>query len=88
MISRFTLDSASQFLFGKNADSLADTLPYPYHVVAFQTARPSSADAFAAAFAEAQFIIAERGRFGWTWPLHEIFRNKTDAPMKIVNAFL
>ncbi|KIM86025.1 hypothetical protein PILCRDRAFT_816571 [Piloderma croceum F 1598] len=88
VISRFTLDSASEFLFGKNVESLADILPYPYHVVGSQTARPSSADAFAAAFAKAQFIVAERGIFGWTWPLHEIFHNKTDAPMKIVNAFL
>jgi len=88
VIARFTLDSASEFLFGKNVESLTDTLPYPHHLVGPQTARPSSADAFAAAFAEAQFIIAERGRFGWTWPLHEIFHNKTNVLMKIVNAFL
>jgi hypothetical protein len=88
-MSRFTLDSASEFLFGKNVASLADSLPYPHHAAGSQTAVSStSADAFAAAFAEAQFIVSERGRFGWTWPLLEILRSKTDAPMKIVNAFL
>jgi len=53
-----------------------------------QATGPTSVDAFGAAFAEAQLIISERGRFGWIWPLLEIFHNKTDAPMKIVNTFL
>ncbi|KIM86354.1 hypothetical protein PILCRDRAFT_816295 [Piloderma croceum F 1598] len=88
VVSRFTLDSASEFLFGKNVDSLAEYLPYPHHVAGSQATGPTSVDAFGAAFAEAQFIISERGRFGWIWPLLEIFHDKTEAPMKIVNAFL
>ena len=85
---RFTLDSASEFLFGKNIDSLADFLPYPHHIASSQAAGPTPVEAFGAAFADAEFTISERGRLGWIWPLLEIFHDRTDAPMKIVNAFL
>lgn len=36
----------------------------------------------------AQYIIAARSDIGDLWPLLEIFENKTDKPMKVVNAYL
>ena len=88
MIARFTLDSATEFLFGKNVDSLSDVLPYPHNVGVSRTTHSSPAEDFAKAFADAQFIVSQRAKIGWIWPLFEIFEDKTKKPMKVVNAFL
>ncbi|KIM75713.1 hypothetical protein PILCRDRAFT_827008 [Piloderma croceum F 1598] len=88
LVSRFALDSASEFLFGKNVDSLADPLPYPYYAKDEHPIQTSPADAFARAFADAQFFVSRRSMYGWMWPLGEIFEDKTKKPMEIVNAFL
>ncbi|KAF7356091.1 Cytochrome P450 [Mycena venus] len=71
LIGRFTMDSATEFLFGTCVNSLKANIPYG-HNVAF----PPSA------------VIAEREYIGAIWPLWEIFRDKSAAPMKIVSAFL
>lgn len=85
---RFTLDSASEFLLGNDINSLGDTLPYPHTIRDSFPVTSSNADEFSTAFAEAQFLVATRNMQGWSWPLMEIFRDKTAKPMKIVTAFL
>lgn len=91
-MSRFTLDSASEFLFGSCVHSLSGAIPYPHNatfVPAESTAEHAHvADAFARAFLEAQEAIASRERFGPIWPLYEILKDKTVEPMKIVNAYI
>ncbi|KAJ6591285.1 cytochrome P450 [Mycena vulgaris] len=89
MVARFTMDSASSFLFGKNVRSLDAGLPYPYNVAADKSpaaAHPSSA--FATAFQEAQTITALRSRFGEHWPLSEFWVDRLEGPMSIVRGFL
>jgi hypothetical protein len=88
VISRFTLDSATEFLFGRNVDTLANDLPYPHHVVVSRNVDPSPAEEFAKAFAEAQYIVSERSKLGRIWPLLEIFEDKTKKPMRVVDSFL
>ncbi|KAH8101718.1 cytochrom P450 [Cristinia sonorae] len=90
LISRFTLDSASEFLFGKCVNVLESPLPYPPRSpeAARQVGVLSLADRFARAFARAQDTIASRGRLGYIWPWLEIFKDKTKDDMKIVDAFL
>jgi hypothetical protein len=88
VIARFTLDAASEFLFGKNVDSLSGVLPYPHNVAASYPTHTSPAEDFAKAFSSAQYIISVRYKIGWTWPLLEIFEDKTKKPMKVVNSFL
>ncbi|KAG6864002.1 hypothetical protein C0991_001164 [Blastosporella zonata] len=92
LMSRFTLDSASEFLFGHCVDSLAAGVPYPYNAsykpVESVTPQAARANQFAAAFSEAQEAISSRERFGWIWPLAEIFEDKTKKPMAIVRAYL
>ncbi|KAG2143713.1 cytochrome P450, partial [Suillus clintonianus] len=90
LISRFTLDAATEFLFGHCVHSLSAGLPYPHNVVTAEalTGRAKTADDFARAFADAQSIIAQRPRRGWIWPLFEIFKDDTAAPMRIVNSFI
>jgi hypothetical protein len=89
-MSRFTLDSATDFLFGSCVNSLSTGLRYPHNVTSLESRLrgKKSADEFADAFARAQYLISERERSGPLWPLSEIFKSKTDEPMKIVNAYL
>lgn len=90
LISRFTLDSATEFLFGNCVHSLSAGLPYPHNVAATEalTGKAKIAENFAQAFADAQTIIAQRPRKSWVWPLFEIFKDKTTEPMRIVNSFI
>ncbi|KAJ7183187.1 cytochrome P450 [Mycena filopes] len=87
--SRFTMDAATEFLFGTCVDSLSATLPYP-HNASSQTATPGSQQAndFPKAFNEVLLQLAFRERLGWAWPLVELFGDKTAAPMKIVTEFV
>ncbi|KAJ7227719.1 cytochrome P450 [Mycena haematopus] len=91
LIGRFTMDSATEFLFGTCVHSLKANIPYG-HNVAFapqsSSAQAQSANKFITAFNDSMQVIAEREYIGSIWPLWEIARDKTAAPMKIVSAFL
>ncbi|KAI0751542.1 cytochrome P450 monooxygenase pc-2 [Daedaleopsis nitida] len=90
LVARFTLDSATEFLFGTCVHSLKSDLPYAYNdLIAQQTVRiPSAADRFAAAFMGAQHVIAMRSRTGWTWRLEELHKDASGEHMKVVDAYL
>ncbi|KAG1750552.1 cytochrome P450 [Suillus paluster] len=90
LISKFTLDSASEFLFGHCIDSLSATLPYPYNATDSTNAiqGDNTATAFSDAFSQAQQGINRRVSIGQTWPLTEILADSTVQHMKVVNAFL
>jgi hypothetical protein len=91
MVARFTIDSASSFLFGQNVRSLDAGLPYPYNVSTDTSKSPAAAhpsSAFATAFQEAQTITALRSRFGEHWPLSEFWVDRLEKPMSIVRGFL
>ncbi|KIM37776.1 hypothetical protein M413DRAFT_448289 [Hebeloma cylindrosporum] len=92
LMSRFTLDAATEFLFGNCVESLSAGLPYPYNATYVppikRTAKGDAANAFAHAFLEAQEVISVRERYGWVWPLAEIFKDKSYEPMKIVNSYI
>ncbi|THH16444.1 hypothetical protein EW146_g4204 [Bondarzewia mesenterica] len=90
LVSRFTLDSATEFLFGSCVHSLSSGLPYP-HTASPSSSSPASssfAETFANAFARAQTVIAARARIGLMWPLGEIFRDESKSSMKVVDEFL
>ncbi|KAG9315003.1 cytochrome P450 [Chiua virens] len=91
-VSRFTLDSATEFLFGKCVDSLSAGLVYPFNVTplgkSVENSNSKVADDFARAFSQAQYIASLRVRRGWLWPLFEIFTDGTAEPMKTVNAYI
>ncbi|KAI0353453.1 cytochrome P450 monooxygenase pc-3 [Trametes cingulata] len=89
LISRFTLDSATEFLFGTCVHSLNSPLPYPRGQSPYTSSdEKSPAERFAVAFGKAQLIVAERPRLGWVWPLKEIFKTSTDEHMAVVDAFI
>ncbi|KAJ7454123.1 cytochrome P450 [Mycena latifolia] len=90
MVSRFTLDAATAFLFNHDLHSLSAGLPYPHYVAASvgdaKAAHP--ADVFSAAFQEAQIVTSMRNRFGEHWPLTEFWVDKLEKPMDVVRGFL
>ena len=90
MASRFTLDSASEFLFGKDVHSLSAGLPYPYDSEVAQSAASihHSSNQFAYAFAKGQNLIAMRTRYGLHWPLVEFWEDRARTKRLIVDKFI
>jgi hypothetical protein len=91
-MGRFTIDTATEFLFGACVHALPAGLPYPPNATYLPNGQKSSqrnaADEFADAFLKAQEIIANRERLSWIWPLFEITKDKTAEGMKIINAYI
>ncbi|KIK93853.1 hypothetical protein PAXRUDRAFT_828567 [Paxillus rubicundulus Ve08.2h10] len=90
MVFRFTLDSATDFLFGKDVSSLSAGLVYPPNSplaenVTFQN---HPANVFARAFLEAQLATSYRGRFGRQWRLVEFWRDRAKKHMDICYKFI
>lgn len=97
LVSRFTLDSATEFLFGNCVHSLAAGLPYSpnYPPKIGETSNPSDpnndahpANIFAKAFLEVQITIARRSPVGSAWPLAEFWRDETTERMNIIAQFV
>ncbi|KAL0948882.1 hypothetical protein HGRIS_008998 [Hohenbuehelia grisea] len=88
MVSRFTLDSATEFLFGKDVKSLSAGLPYPSSSpLAASTLSNHPANIFAEAFMEGQYLTALRTRYGPHWPLFE-WTDRIKPYRDIVNRFI
>ena len=92
VFARFTLDVASESLFGACVHSLRDALPYPLtsKLSRFDSSNDgySRATMFSRAFAESQSVAAKRVHMGFLWPLFEVFRDKAKDPMAVCNAYL
>lgn len=91
LISRFTLDSATEFLFGQCVHSLKYDLPYAHNdQPSPAVAAPSKGAAarFSEAFSEVQDALAFRLRTGWTWAFKEIWKGQTSHHMEVVDAYL
>ncbi|KAF9526730.1 cytochrome P450 [Crepidotus variabilis] len=90
VVARFTLDSATQFLFGYDVQSLSAGLPYPEAVSHLNTAEflnhPSNA--FVDAFAEGQQRTSWRTRRGPIWPLMEFWKDDVQPFRKIVEGYI
>ncbi|KAG6874015.1 hypothetical protein C0995_007972 [Termitomyces sp. Mi166 len=90
LASRFTMDSATEFLFAKDVQSLGAGLPYPhYSPLSRSTASGSHpANIFSKAFDEAQRQLALRARFGAAWPLAEFWKDKVAEKMGPIFDFI
>ena len=90
MIARFTLDSASEFLFGSCVHSLHSDLPHPYSSSLYskKDGKLSESEAFSKAFQAAQDVIGTRARVGWIWPLMELTGDKSAPHMRVVDDYL
>ncbi|KAF8164833.1 cytochrome P450 [Crassisporium funariophilum] len=89
LVSRFTLDSATEFLFGHNVDSLAAGLPYPEnsHVQNSPSFLNHSSNIFVDAFLAGQILSSLRTRVGPSWPLAEFWHDKIVPLRKIMDRF-
>lgn len=97
LASRFTMDSATEFLFAQDVHSLGAGLPYPgshyykptpEHAKLAQEQARHPASVFTRAFDEAQRCVAFRSRWGVYWPLTEFWKDQVKAKMVVVNAFI
>ncbi|KAF7293313.1 Cytochrome P450 monooxygenase [Mycena chlorophos] len=94
LIGRFTMDSASEFLFDSCINSLKAHLPYPHNVPPSSLPIPPTdpvaiaATRFTDAFTEAMLRISEREVLGRIWPLFEIAGDKTKRAMGVISEYL
>ncbi|EIW81931.1 cytochrome P450 monooxygenase pc-2 [Coniophora puteana RWD-64-598 SS2] len=90
MVSRFTLDSATEFLFGKDVQSLSAGLLYPPNspLAATSAAKDHPANVFAQAFLESQISTAIRFFYGPAWRLREFWKDEVQKHMDVCNAFI
>lgn len=93
LIQRFTLDSASEFLFGTQLDTLSRPLTEPGKVKlgpkgSIPIDRADEFDVFTEAFERVAVLVTRRGAQGTTWPLMELFKDKTEEPIQIIMDWL
>lgn len=90
MISRFTLDSATEFLFGKDVCSLSAGLVYPPNspLATDVTSQNHPANQFARAFLQAQSATSYRARFGKPWRLFEFWSDRVKKHMHVCHEFI
>ena len=79
------MDSATEFLFGHDVESLSANIPYPPSATHLN--KPSFYDhpstVFAKAFGEGQVLSVFRASLGKDWPLFEFWSDKV-APLRTV----
>jgi len=84
LFCRFTLDCASEFLFGSDVRSLSADLPYPSAIKPATSRRVHPSDSFADAFQRAQVASAARSRFGYFWRLIEFWEDGVEKEIQTV----
>ncbi|PPQ86763.1 hypothetical protein CVT25_012408 [Psilocybe cyanescens] len=89
LVSRFTLDSATEFLFGASVGSLSAGIPYPPAHIESNTPsfynHPSTK--FVKAFTEGLILAAVRTGLGREWPLVEFGHDKITPLRKVMDEF-
>ena len=89
LVARFTLDSATEFLFGHDVGSLTANIPYPPSVAHLNQSsfynHPSTI--FVKAFSEGQKLIVARSSLGNDWPLLEFWSDKVAPFRKVIDNF-
>lgn len=85
LVSRFTIDSATEFLFGKDVHSLECSLPYAGQPEQGPT---NANDEFAHAFLGAQMALARRARYGPMWPLFELLDREHAKNRRIIRNYV
>ncbi|KAG9044823.1 hypothetical protein FS837_007482 [Tulasnella sp. UAMH 9824] len=82
---RLTMDSATEFLFGRSVDSLSSPLPRPRAV---SRDILDTENAFVKAFNAALIAVGYRLYAGGHWRLFEFMGDKTRSHMKVIRGYL
>jgi hypothetical protein len=89
LVARFTLDSATEYLFGHDVESLSANIPYPPSAAHLN--KPSfnnhPSTIFAKAFGEGQSLTVFRSSIGKDWPLLEFWSDKVAPFRKVMDSF-
>ena len=89
LVSRFTMDSATEFLFGKDVRSLDAPIPYPSsHPLHSVSREVHPADRFVRAFQDGLEATAIRGRYLQSWPLFEFWGDRVKRHLEAVDEFI
>ncbi|KAJ3576023.1 hypothetical protein NP233_g712 [Leucocoprinus birnbaumii] len=94
LVARFTLDSATEFLFKHDFHSLDAPLPYPQSSSTSGKAQSRSentdhpSNTFVHALMMSQDIIARRATIGGTWPLFEFWGDKAKPFRETLDHFV
>lgn len=93
LLQRFTLDAAALFLWGTALNTLDQPLTQPGRVVLGPKGSApadggSEWDVFTNAFETLAVLITRRGVQGDTWPLLELFEDKTEGPIQVIMDWL
>ena len=89
LIARFTLDSATEFLFGQDVRSLSASIPYPPTDVKSSTAADAPLlNQFSEDFRLAQIATANRAQYAFLWPLWEFWHDKVGDHAKSIDEFI
>ena len=87
VLFRFTLDTATEFLFGRDVESLSAELPYPStHKGHSRRTHPS--DEFALAFDRVQENAFPRSLYGKFWPLAEFWKDIVTPERALTDKFI
>jgi hypothetical protein len=89
-VSRFTLDSATDFLFGKDVCSLSAGLVYPPSSPLSEDPKFMNhpANRFARAFSASQSAAAFRGNYGTSWRFFEFWQDRVQPYTKVLLEFI
>ena len=83
------MDSATEFLFGHDVESLSANIPYPPSAAHLNKSsfynHPSTI--FAKAFGEGQTLTVFRSSLGKDWPLFEFWSDKVAPLRKVMDSF-
>ncbi|KAF8585564.1 cytochrome P450 [Ramaria rubella] len=86
---RFTMDTATELLFGSCVNSLTAPLAYAHNSSRQNAAtRPHPSDKFGSAFDQALDQIALRIRRANSWPFFEFWKDKTIEPMEAIYDYI
>ena len=90
LFARFTLDSASEFLFGQNLDTLSLARPEPGKAKMGPKGSATNDEfgSFAQGFELAQCVVTQRARLGYFWPFAELRKNKIKEACNITKKWL
>ncbi|KAJ6522732.1 cytochrome P450 [Mycena capillaripes] len=89
-VSRFTLDSATEYLFGRSVDSMSAGLAYPPSspLVDSPAFLNHPSNTYVRAFVQGQILMVERAALSTKWPLREFWRDRVKPHRDAADAYI